>query len=236
MGRLLKIILYLFAGIVGIVAIAAVSLMLFFDPNDFRDRIQVAVKESTGRDLLVGELDLSVFPWLAVNVGRSELGNAEGFSADQFLSFESASLSVRIVPLILRQEVMVGTASLDGLQVNLEVAANGVTNWDDLAEGGEDAAATTDDGGDSAAAIDVANIAVTNASVSYSDASAGSEYSVSGLSFETSRIAANVPIDIRAEFDFTSSDGIAGQVAMRNTTTMAEGMSQITVDGLNISG
>ena len=103
MGRLLKIILYLVAGIVGILVIAAVSLTLFFDPNDFRDRIEAAVKESTGRDLVVGELDLSVFPWLAVNVGPSELGNAEGFESEQFLRFESAALSVRILPLILRQ-------------------------------------------------------------------------------------------------------------------------------------
>ena len=237
MGRLLKIIFYLFAGIVGILVIAAVSLTLFFDPNDFRDRIQDAVKESTGRELVVGELDLSVFPWLAVNVGRSELGNAEGFNAEQFLSFESASLSVRILPLILRQEVMVGTASLAGLQVNLEVAPNGVTNWDDLSEGGDDASAATGDGSESGGQIDVANIAVTNASVSFSDASAGSDYSVSGLSFETSRIAAGVPIDIRAEFDFSSSsDGVGGHVAMRNTTTMSEGQSLLTVDGLNISG
>ena len=237
MGRFLKIILYLFAGIVGILVIAAVSLTLFFDPNDFRDRIQVAVKESTGRDLVVGELDLSVFPWLAVNVGPSELGNAEGFDSDRFLSFESASLSVRILPLILRQEVMVGTASLDGLQVNLEVAPNGVTNWDDLSEGGDTAPDEAGDSGDAGGEIDVANIAVTNANVSYSDASAGSDYSVSGLSFETSRIAAGVPIDIRAEFDFaSSSDGIGGHIAMRNTTSMSEGQSQITIDGLNISG
>ncbi|MGI9260636.1 MAG: AsmA family protein [Woeseiaceae bacterium] len=236
MGRLLKIILYVVAGIVGILAIAAVSLMLFFEPNDFRDRIQAEVKEATGRDLQLGELDLSVFPWLAVNIGPSELGNAEGFEADQFLTFDNASLSVRIVPLILRQEVMVGTASLDGLQVNLEVAPNGVTNWDDLSEGGDTADAETAGSSGEAGTIDVANVAVTNASVSYSDAAAGSNYSVSGLSFETGRIAAGVPIDIRAEFDFDSSDGIGGHIAMRNTTTMSDDMAQITVDGLNVSG
>lgn len=237
MGRLLKIILYLVAGIVGILVIAAVSLTLFFDPNDFRDRIQAAVKESTGRDLVVGELELSVFPWLAVNVGPSELGNAEGFESEQFLSFESASLSVRILPLILRQEVIVGTASLDGLQVNLEVAPNGVTNWDDLSEGDETASPETENGSDASADFDVANIAVTNASVSYSDASAGSDYSVSGLSFQTSRIAAGIPIDIRAEFDFaSSSDGVGGHITMRNTATLSQGQSLLTIDGLNISG
>jgi len=236
MGRLLKIILYSLAGVVGIVVIALISAMLFFDPNDFRDRIQTAVNESTGRDLVIGDLDLSVFPWLAVNVGPSELGNAEGFDTGQFLSFDSASLSVRILPLIFRQEVVVGTASLDGLAVNLEVGADGVNNWDDLSEGGGDSTSGEGADNETSASIDVANIAVTNANVSYLDWGTGSRYEVNGLSFETSRIAADVPIDIRAEFDFTSSDGVGGHVAMRNTTSMSEGMAQITVDGLNIAG
>ena len=113
MGRLLKFFVWLVAGVVGVAVIAAVSLVLFFDPNDFRDRISAAVKESTGRDLVVGEINLSVFPWLAVEVGRTELGNAEGFDSAEFLSFEAASLSVKIMPLILRQEVEVGTAALE---------------------------------------------------------------------------------------------------------------------------
>ncbi|MDG2375347.1 MAG: AsmA family protein [Woeseiaceae bacterium] len=236
MDRLLKIILYLLAGVVGIVVIAVISAVLFFDPNNFRDRIQVAVNESTGRDLVIGDLDLSVFPRLAINIGPSELGNAEGFDTGQFLSFDSASLSVRILPLIFSQKVVVGTASLDGLEVNLEVSANYVNNWDDLSEGGGDSPSGEDTDSGTGVAIDVANIAVTNANVSYSDRGAASSYAVSGLSFETSRIAADVPIDIRAEFDFTSSDGVGGHVAMRNVTTISESTAQITVDGLNIAG
>ena len=129
MARLIKVLLVILAGVVGIVIIAAVSLFLFFDPNDFRDRISVAVKEQTGRDLVItGDLSLSLFPWLAVEMGRTELGNAQGFSGEQFLSFEQASLSVRLMPLIFQQQVTVGTASLDGLVVNLEVNNTGVTN------------------------------------------------------------------------------------------------------------
>ena len=102
MGRLTKILLIIFAGVVGVILIAAVSLMMFFDPNDFRDRISAAVKQATGRDLVIsGDISVSVFPWLAVDIGHTELGNAGGFTADQFLSFEDASLSVRIIPLIV---------------------------------------------------------------------------------------------------------------------------------------
>ena len=159
MGRLLKILLIVVAGVVGLAIVAAISLVLFFDPNDFRERIQVAVKEQTGRDLTVGDLDVSVFPWLAVNVGPSQLGNPMGFRNDEMLSFESASLSVRIVPLILRQETQVGTAALDGLEINLEVDPDGRNNWDDLSEGGESASTPdSDTDADVAGGFDVANV------------------------------------------------------------------------------
>jgi len=237
MGRLLKILLIFVAGVAGLVVVAAVFLFLFFDPNDFRDRIQASVKESTGRDLVLGEVSLSLFPWLAVEVGRTELGNAEGFGNARFLTFEEASLSVKIMPLILQQEIEVGTATLDGLNVNLEVAANGRTNWDDLAEGGDETAAQ--DSGESGAIgnFRVAGIEVTGANVSYADRAAGATYDISGLSFETGGIEAAQPIDIRAEFDFTSRPGeLGGHIAMRTTATYSEGFAQVALDDLNVSG
>ena len=64
MKSLVKILLITVAGLVGVVIIASVALLLFVDPNDYRDRISAGVKEATGRDLTIeGELSLSVFPW-----------------------------------------------------------------------------------------------------------------------------------------------------------------------------
>jgi len=237
MARLFKILLVLLASVVGIVIIASVALFLFFDPNDFREEISVGVKDATGRDLVIeGDISLTVFPWLAVEVGRTEMGNADGFSDDLFLSFERASLSVQLVPLIFQQQVKVGTASLEGLRVNLEVAVNGTTNWDDLAESGDSSAPASDSDGNSTA-IDVASISVSDANVSYTDAQAGSSYTISNLAFETSAIAVNMPIDFSAEFDFDSSpDELGGHLAIRGSSSMSEGAAQISVSGLNISG
>ncbi len=238
MSRLLKIFFVLLAAMVGIFAIAAVALFLFFDSNDFRDRISAGVKEQTGRDLVIeGDLSLTLFPWLAVEVGRTELGNAEGFSGERFLSFENASLSVRLMPLIFQQQVKVGTASLDGLVVNLEVARDGRTNWDDLADGGETPASVDEPASGESAEIDVASIRVSNANVSYSDAQAGTSYAISKLALETGRIAANTPIDLSAEFDFDSSPGeLGGHLVIRGTTSMNDGASQISLGDLNVSG
>ena len=238
MARLVKVISIFIAAIVGVGVLASVALYLFFDANSFRDSISAAVKEETGRDLVIaGDIKLSVFPWVAVNVGRTELGNAAGFGEELFLSFDEAKLSVRLLPLIFQQEVKVGTASLSGLDVNLAVAANGSNNWQDLAGEGAAADTSADPSAGTAPVIDVANIAVSGANVAYVDAQAGTSFAVSNLDFDTGRIASNVPIDISAEFDLASTPGdMGGHIAIRGTATMTEGAAQLSIAGLNVSG
>lgn len=238
MARLVKIALIGVAALVGLAVIAAVALYIFFDPNDFRDEISTAVTEATGRELVIeGDLALSVFPWIAVEIGKTSLGNAEGFGDKPFLSFEQARLSVRLMPLLLRQDIAVGTASLSGLAVNLAVAKNGRNNWDDLA-GGETAPAETADGeAASTGTLDVANVNVEGAELSYVDAQAGSSVALSGLSFNTGRIAPGSPFDFEAAFAFLSQPGnVGGELRIRGTNTLGEDFASVAIDGLNVSG
>ncbi len=238
MARLVKIVLIGVATLVGVAVIASVALFLFFDPNDFRDEISTAVKESTGRELVIeGDLSLSIFPWIAVEIGQTRLGNAEGFGDKPFLGFDQAHLSVRLLPLLLRQDIAVGTASLEGLTVNLAVAKNGRNNWDDLSAGETTTTETADSGDDTAGTLDVANISVEDAQLSYVDAQAGSSVELSGLSLRTGRIAAGSPFDFEAAFGFLSQPGnIGGELSIRGTNTLGEDFGSVTVDGLNVSG
>ena len=95
MSRVLKILGILIVTVVAVAVFAAIVFMLVFDPNDYKDKIAAGVKEATGRELVIeGDLRLSLFPWLAVEMGKTELGNAPGFDDAPFASFESARLSV----------------------------------------------------------------------------------------------------------------------------------------------
>ena len=133
MGRTTKIIAWLLAAFVAVFALAAIFFVLFFDPNDFRDDIAEAVKNRTGRDLVIeGDLSVAFFPWLAIEVGHTTLGNAPGFGDKPFAEFDRAKLSVRLLPMLFRQEVAIGTAELKALALNLEVDPTGRSNWDDL--------------------------------------------------------------------------------------------------------
>ena len=118
MGRVFKYLLWLVGGCVALFLVAAIALYLFFDPNDFREEISNTVKNQTGRDLTIdGDISLDIFPWLAVEVGKASLGEAPGFGDEPMASFERASFSVRLLPVILRQEIVVGAASIEALRI-----------------------------------------------------------------------------------------------------------------------
>ena len=243
MTRLLKVLLLLVAGVIGLGIVAAVLLFLFVDPNDFRDDVSAGVKDATGRDLVIeGDLELSVFPWLAIEMGRTRLGNAEGFGEDPFLSFDNARLSIRLLPLLLRREATVGTASIEGLAVNLEVRADGRSNWDDFAETARSQEPVPPEesgegGGAGQAELDIEDILIADASVTYRDARTGSSYAISDLTMSTGEIAADESFDFEAGFDFAAEpDAVGGSIAIRGTTTLSDGFATIAVDGLNVAG
>ena len=69
MGGLLKKLLFFVIGVVALFMVATIAVSLFFDPNDYRDRIAEEVQRETGRDLLIeGDLELSVFPRFGIDV------------------------------------------------------------------------------------------------------------------------------------------------------------------------
>ena len=180
MSRTTKIVAWLLAAVVAFFVIAAVALFVFFDPNDFREDIADAVAESTGRELVIeGDVSISLFPWLAVEVGKSELGNAPGFGDEPFAEFESAKMGVQVLPLLLRREVAVGTIAVESLAVNFEENRQGANNWDDLSSVGTAEADADATGGEAIeGTIDVAGIRFSNATIRYQDAAGA--YSLTG--------------------------------------------------------
>jgi AsmA protein len=142
-----------------------------------------------------------------------------------------------MLPLILSQEMTVGTASIEGLVVNLQVTADGTTNWDDLSQPEESVGFEIPETDTEPMKIDFGSIRVSDANVSYTDAQTGNAYTVTNLAFNSDGIGADEPFDLDAEFDFTvAPGGLSGHVAIRGTTTMTEGAAQVSIAGLNVAG
>ena len=194
MGRILKPVLYFIAAVAALLVIGGVSVMLLFDPNDHRENLEFFVKEVTGRELVIeGDIDVSLFPWLAIEIGRTRLGNAVDFGDKPFASFDKARLSIRLMPMLLRRDIEVTTADLDALQLNLAVDATGRSNWQDFIDASDALAAApateADDGVKESAALDISGFEIRDSSISYIDAQAGSSIQLSALDIVTGSIS-----------------------------------------------
>jgi len=237
MSRLSKILVWLIASVVVVFAIAAVAFFLFFDPNDFREDIAEAVKESTGRDLVIdGEVDVQLFPWLAVELGHTTLGNAPGFGEEPFAELDRAELSVQVLPLLLRQEVAVGKAEVDGLIVNLEVDRNGLRNWSDLLAPSSET--DPEPAGAEGRPFEISGLGVSNARISYEHAQKGDQYELTEVNLSLGRVSADgdaVPARGSLRFDIQPA-GLSGELELETAVSFDRDAGLISFGSSKLNG
>ncbi len=191
MKPVLKIVAWLVGIVFALIIVAAVVLPLLVDPNDFRDDIADAVRGETGRELSIeGDLKLSVIPWLGVEVGRASLSNAPGLGDEPMVAIESASVGVKLMPLLLSRQLEVSEITLDGARINLYRGPGG-TNWDDLTGGPAEAEQpAAESAGPGIGMSEIGGIRLKDARVRFTDEVAGARLDASLGEFETGRIAA----------------------------------------------
>src|SRR5262245_30286660 len=123
-------------GLGGLLVLVIVGVAVFamtFDPNKYKGQIAAAVKEKTGRTLkLGGDLQLAFWPSLGAKVAGVTLSEKDG--ATEFLSLESAQVSVAVMPL-LRGAAVVDGVRVAGLKANVVKDKQGKFNFDDLLHG-----------------------------------------------------------------------------------------------------
>ena len=125
---------FLFYGVLGLIAMAAGAAafaVAALPANFVRDRVIAAVKEKTGRDLVIAGPSLfTLYPSVGISLADVSLSGAPGFEgAKPLVSMQSLDVSVALWPLIQR-EVRVKTLRLREPVFNLEVDRNGRKSWD----------------------------------------------------------------------------------------------------------
>jgi AsmA protein len=215
--KFLKRLLIAMVTLVVLIGIGVVALVYLVNWNDFKDTIQNQVKNQTGRDLqITGDLNPSVFPWAGISIGEISLANADGFGEQPFARIGSADVKVKLLPLIKRS-INVRTVQLNGLQLDLQRNAEGITNWDDLLatttttstteEVSDDQEVTTEVEGSSAtiAALAVGGIEITDANVSWTDAMSGTDAKLSAFDLTTGVIELEKPFNLDVNFAVVSN-------------------------------
>ncbi len=210
MSRILKIFAIISLVLVLIIAGVIGYLVATVDLEQIKQQISENAKKETGRELVIkGDLDLSFFPWLGVEIGETRFGNAAGFDGD-FASFSRAEARLKLMPLLSKQ-VEMSTLIFEDFALNLRQRKDGVNNWDDLAKAGKakpapEAGPADKPSAAGALALLLEGVEIRNANVSYQDEQAGSSYALKNFNFTAGQVGLQRDVPFSIDFKINLSD------------------------------
>jgi AsmA protein len=229
--KVLKVLTWILSGLLVLMVIAGVGVWLFFDPNQLKPHIQQQVEARTGRALtLEGDIRLSLFPWVGVELGPASLENAPGFGKRPFAKVRKVDLKVQLMPLFSGKAVT-DVVVLEGVQLWLFRKRSGQANWDDLvglregapvseqvpaASGQREPSPTT--AGPGLTGLSVGGVRISKAALIWDDRQAGRKVVVRDLNVRTGAIAANLPVALESRFKLEAGDPkVSGKVSLKGT-------------------
>ena len=240
MNKPLRLGLKIFAAFILLLLIVAISLPFIIDPNQYKGQIISRVKKETGRELAIpGNIKLSVFPWLGVQLGEVTLGNAAGFGEKPMAQIKTMDVRVKLLPL-LHKEVQIAHVTLDGLALNLQRNAKGQTNWDDLVrkeaptkpEAKKEAAQPR---GAILAALAVDGLSLSNSRIGWSDAQANQHYALNDIDMSLGAVAFDQTFPLKASLNFSSRQPEAnGKLTLVTDITVAANLQQVSLKNLKL--
>jgi len=238
MKKPMRLGLKIFAALILLLLIVGISLPFIIDPNQYKGEIIARVKKETGRELSIpGDIKLSVFPWLGVQLGEVTLGNAAGFGDQPMARIKAMDVRVKLLPL-LHKEVQIAHVTLDGLAVGLQRNAKGQANWDDLLPKEAPAkpkAKKAKPGGAVLAALAVDGLSLTNSRLDWSDAQAKQYYTLSDIDMSLGAVAFEKAFPLKASLTFSSRQPEAnGTMALAAEITVASTLQQVSLKNLKL--
>ena len=182
--------------ITGAAAIAAVAgalaLHALVDPERLKRLAHDKAQAAWSRDLSIGEVSLSLFPFPALHVERLALANPPWAKSRQLVQAETVDARLALLPL-LTGKVRVKRLDLEGVKVNLEVGADGAKSWDLAAAGG---ATATPANSSQADFLDLTELTLRNADVSQrAKGAAPTLFHIDGATLESSPGLRDVRVD-----------------------------------------
>jgi AsmA protein len=241
MNKILKVVAIVVGVLVVIVVAVLVAVGYLINPNDYKGQITAAVAKATGRTLtLDGDLALSTFPSVRIQVGSATLSNAQGFGPAPMAKIGGAELRVSLWPLLLGK-VEIGEARLSGLELNLARDARGRNNWQDLGGGGGapagNAPAASSGGGGKDLNLAVDSLEINDARVTWNDASTGSKWELTGFGLNAKNFGVGKKFPLGMRFALAGAD-VAVKVDSSMDATLALASDEYRLDKLvtKISG
>jgi AsmA family protein len=118
------------AGLVALlVAAAALALHALVDPERLKRSARDRAHAAWERELLMGDVEFSLFPWPSLRAGRMSLANPSWAKEPHLLQADVVRADLDLLPL-LKGEVRIKRLALDGVKAALEVAEDGAASWE----------------------------------------------------------------------------------------------------------
>lgn len=233
---LLRLFAWLFALLLLVVAAIAVF-ALTFDANRYKPDITALVKEKTGRTLNIGgDISLSFYPDIALQLGQVALGNAKGFNDEAFAEAANARVTVQFLPL-LEQQLKINEVHLQGLTLNLHRHKNGKTNWQDLLP--EDSSKANANAGEAMTSLlggmVITGVSVQDSQLRWQDDQQGKTLTLAPLNLKTGTFHPGKPVDIRLDTHLTQNEpALAMQLILATTAQLAENQEDFSLADLRL--
>jgi len=245
MKKLIKIIFGLIVTAFILIIAAVVILPMIITPNDYKPQIIEAVKQQTGRDLAIeGDIGLSVFPKVGLNLGHTSLSNAQGFGDQAFASMKAVNIQVALMPL-LDKKVEMDEVVLQGLSLNLQRNKQGKTNWEDLAGKAGDKTGAEKDKADTQTkkkgateleSLVIGGVRIEDANILWQDDQKGQRYEIKSFNLVSGPLSEGEPVDIELNTSFYSENPKAeGQLKMTGVIQADMDGSRYTITDLELS-
>ena len=228
-----------------VLLLALAAFIFTFDPNNYKDTIKAQVEKQTGRNFTIaGDISLSVFPWIGIQVEGVELANAEGFSTEPFARMSQLDVKVMLLPL-LRKELQVDKVRLHGLFASLEIDEEGNNNWSDLTahedlgeappeqppEDETEAAAQPP----ALAALAINGVELVDATVVWSDAQNKVHTHLSDFDLITGAVRFNEPVELQLSTGVKhNAPQLDALIKLTTSLTFNEALTNILLDAVEL--
>ena len=193
-----------------VLLVGAVVAAPFLVPSEtIKSQLTAQVEAATGRKLTVdGDLDLSVLPSLAVDMGDVHFANAPGSEIADMVTLKELKIELKVLPL-LSGAVEVARFVLVEPAIHLEVDADGNPNWElGVASVEEPASSSEGDAGEEISGslpiteLKLGDIRIENGSLVYFDRQADSEERVEAINMQVALADIKSPLQANGSLDY----------------------------------
>lgn len=238
----MKVLLKISFGLLTLTLIAVAGFAFTFNPNDYKKDIVAFVKENTGRQLNIsGDISLSFFPWIGLDLGKVEISNAKGFSKKPFAKMTHLQVRAKLWPLF-QQRLEADTLVIDGLTLSLAKNKQGKGNWEDLLQNtkGEKTTSVSNKSQKDTktqtslvAAFAINGIRISQSQFNYNDQQLKQTTSIKNIQLDIGQLKANTAIPFSSQFEFQQA-GLYAKIDFTNSIKLSPDYKEISLNNVTL--